>query len=190
MLNLGKICRLLSLAVFLCPLICGSVHAQALSKEGYTGYSDSLNKLTQGAVNIPGAEKAASGPDIKIPMRAPEQQETTSPSTQPSTPNTAVATNTPPSQGQVTGCSSDLGLFSGLITTGGEIFKGLRDLIYVVAGFGIIGVAVGGFFGNLNWKWLGAIVIGLVVIATTGELINAITGCEGFTTQMITDTLK
>lgn len=63
-------------------------------------------------------------------------------------------------------------------------------MIYVVAGFGIIGVAVGGFFGNLNWKWLGAIIIALVVIATTGELINAITGCTEFTSSMITDTLK
>ena len=81
-------------------------------------------------------------------------------------------------------------MFSGLITAGGKIFRGLRELIYVVAGFGIIGVAVGGFFGTLNYKWLGAIVISLVIIATTGELINAITGCENFTAQVITDTLK
>ncbi|MBQ7285502.1 MAG: hypothetical protein IJW72_04550 [Alphaproteobacteria bacterium] len=90
----------------------------------------------------------------------------------------------------VSGCSSNQGIFSGLIETGSKVFNGLRDLIYVVAGFGIIGVAVGGFFGNLNWKWLGAIVISLVVIATTGELISAITGCENFTNAMITDTLK
>lgn len=98
--------------------------------------------------------------------------------------------NTEQSQSAVTGCSSNQGIFSGLINTGRKVFNGLRDLIYVVAGFGIIGVAVGGFFGNLNWKWLGAIVISLVVIATTGELISAITGCENFTNAMITDTLK
>lgn len=106
------------------------------------------------------------------------------------TPETGIGTSDKPSASEITGCSKDLGLFSGLITTGKEIFKGLRDLIYVVAGFGIIGVAVGGFFGNLNWKWLGAIVIGLVVIATTGELISSITGCQDFTTSMIEDTLK
>lgn len=92
--------------------------------------------------------------------------------------------------GIINGCSKNTGLFSGLINTGSKIFQGLRDLIYVVAGFGIIGVAVGGFFGNLNWKWLGAIVIALVVIASTGELITAITGCTDFTQNMITDTLK
>ncbi len=101
-----------------------------------------------------------------------------------------AGTNSEQPASAVTGCSSNYGLFSGLISTGSKIFRGLRDLIYVVAGFGIIGVAVGGFFGNLNWKWLGAIIIALVVIATTGEIINMITGCDGFTQQMITDTLK
>lgn len=105
-------------------------------------------------------------------------------------PASSSSTNATQPQSAVTGCSSNQGIFSGLIATGSKVFNGLRDLIYVVAGFGIIGVAVGGFFGNLNWKWLGAIVISLVVIATTGELISAITGCENFTTSMITDTLK
>lgn len=90
----------------------------------------------------------------------------------------------------VTGCPVDSELFSGLLITGKEIFTNLRELIYVVAGFGIIGVAVGGFFGNLNWKWLGAIMIALVVIASTGEIINLITGCENFGQEVITDTLK
>lgn len=107
----------------------------------------------------------------------------------PKDPEVSSGTNMQQSNAAVTGCSSDYGLFSGLITTGRKIFKNLRDLIYVVAGFGIIGVAVGGFFGNLNWKWLGAIVIALVVIASTGEIINMITGCENFTKAMITDTL-
>lgn len=87
-------------------------------------------------------------------------------------------------------CSSNLGIFSDLVKTGQTIFNRLRDLIYVVAGFGIIAVAVGGFFGNLNWKWLGAIVISLVVIATAGELIVLLTGCEQFSGSLITNTLK
>lgn len=105
-------------------------------------------------------------------------------------PDKSISTNKKAAVSDVTGCSADYGLFSGLITTGGKIFNGLRELIYVVAGFGIIGVSVGGFFGNLNYKWLGAIVISLVIIATTGELINAITGCKTFTTNVISDTLK
>ena len=87
-------------------------------------------------------------------------------------------------------CSSDQGIFADLVNTGVKIFRQLRDLIYVVAGFGIIAVAVGGFFGNLNWKWLGAIIISLVVIATAGELVVLLTGCETFGSTLITNTLK
>ena len=87
-------------------------------------------------------------------------------------------------------CTGNLGIFSELVATGQRIFNQLRDLIYVVAGFGIIAVAVGGFFGNLNWKWLGAIVISLVVIGTAGELIVLMTGCEKFSSTLVTNTLN
>ena len=63
-------------------------------------------------------------------------------------------------------------LFSALIESGTTIFKDLRELIYIVAGFGIIAVGIGGIFGNLNWKWLGAILISLVIIATAAEIIS------------------
>ena len=86
--------------------------------------------------------------------------------------------------------ASDGGVFEELVMTGQKIFNRLRDLIYVVAGFGIIGVAVGGFFGNMNWKWLGAIVISLVVIASAGELVILLTGCEQYGTDLITNTLE
>lgn len=86
-------------------------------------------------------------------------------------------------------CGQGLGIFTELVQTGQMIFNRLRDLIYVVAGFGIIAVAVGGFFGNLNWKWLGAIVISLVVIASAGELIVLLTGCERYSSSLITNTL-
>ena len=82
---------------------------------------------------------------------------------------------------------ADDGIFSELTEKGAEIFTGMRDIVYVVAGFGIIGVAVGGFFGNLNWKWLSAIIIGLVVLAVTGAFVKYVTGEE---IQNITDTLK
>ena len=77
-----------------------------------------------------------------------------------------------------------------MVVTGQMIFNRLRDLIYVVAGFGIIAIAVGGFFGNMNWKWLSAIVISLVLIASAGEFIILLTGCEQYGTTLITNTLQ
>lgn len=72
--------------------------------------------------------------------------------------------------------NTDDGIFSSLVCTGRLLFEDLRELIYIVAGFGIIAVGVGGIFGNLNWKWLGAIIISLVIIATAGELISVMLG--------------
>lgn len=63
-------------------------------------------------------------------------------------------------------------LFSGLTSAGGKIFDGMQGVIYLVSGFGIFGVAIAGFFGKINYRWLSAIIIGLVVISLTGALLN------------------
>lgn len=55
--------------------------------------------------------------------------------------------------------------FESLTTAGKDIFQGLREIIYPASAVGIIAVCIGGFFGNINWKWLTAIVVGLVVIS-------------------------
>lgn len=62
--------------------------------------------------------------------------------------------------------------FSGLTSSGKTIFKGLRSIIYPASAIGIICVCIGGFFGNINWKWLMAIVVGLVVIASCSGLLK------------------
>lgn len=169
MFNFKKICKLMLVAALFCILQSGSVYAGTKTN-------------ADGTIDCDPACKTEQGYSCQCVVATKTCQCVKSQSD--------VGSNVPPKTSAVTGCSSNQGIFSGLIDTGRKVFNGLRDLIYVVAGFGIIGVAVGGFFGNLNWKWLGAIVISLVVIATTGELISAITGCENFTNAMITDTLK
>ena len=56
----------------------------------------------------------------------------------------------------------------------------------------MIAVGVGGIFGNLNWKWFGAIIISLVVIASAGEIIslmtNKVEGGNGYNTVKISTT--
>ena len=75
------------------------------------------------------------------------------------------------------GNSSQQGqVFGTLIAKGSEIFTGMREIIFAVSGFGIIAVAVGGFFGNLNWKWLSAIGIGLFILSTTSAIVTYMVG--------------
>lgn len=64
------------------------------------------------------------------------------------------------------------GAFDGLKESGREIFEGLREIIYPASAVGIIAVCIGGFFGNINWKWLTAIVLGLVVITLCVEFVE------------------
>lgn len=85
--------------------------------------------------------------------------------------------------------NSQAALFGDLTSKGAEIFTGMREIIYAVAGFGIVAIAIGGFFGNFNWKWLGAIIIGLMVIASTAGIINYMVEDTVITPGMITDTL-
>ena len=85
--------------------------------------------------------------------------------------------------------AEDGALFGDLTKKGIEIFGGMREIIYAVSGFGVVAIAVGAFFGTMNWKWLVAIIIGLFVIASTAGIINYMVDSEVITDEMITDSL-
>lgn len=67
------------------------------------------------------------------------------------------------------------GSFGGLTKSGATIFRGLRKIIYPASAIGIICVCIGGFFGNINWKWLTVIVIGLLVVSLCAGFIGMFT---------------
>lgn len=190
MINLKNIVKVLLLALFICAYS-GEGLAQSIPAESTTSgsyfentmktFSPSKNEFkTDGSPNVDKGKITATG-------KCPEGTQWISPDNSCRPISTEEVKN---SIQDPTFCGSDYGIFNELVQTGQKIFKRLRDLIYVVAGFGIIAVAVGGFFGNLNWKWLGAIVISLVVVATAGELIVLMTGCEQFSSSLITNTLQ
>jgi len=66
--------------------------------------------------------------------------------------------------------------FESLTNSGRDIFVGLKSIIYPGAAIGIVCVCIGGFFGNINFKWVAALFIGLVVIACCGKFIEIFTG--------------
>lgn len=82
-------------------------------------------------------------------------------------------------------------VFANLTTTGWALFGGMRQIIFAAAAFGIIAIAIGGLFGAFNWKWLSAIIIGVVVIALTVGLVQYLTAGTGadVTVTAISDSL-
>ena len=178
MINIRNIIKALLIAMFICAC---SLDVRAEIPLLYNGSSSSSSSNSGGSLYVPSSPKTGT---------CPEGQYWSSPDNSCRPKNNANVNSNSNTQQDATFCGGDHGVFSELVVTGQKIFNRLRDLIYVVAGFGIIAVAVGGFFGNLNWKWLGAIVISLVVIATAGELIVLLTGCEQFGTSLITNTLE
>jgi len=80
----------------------------------------------------------------------------------------------------VISCPSDaLAAFETLADSGRKIFEGLKSIIYPASAIGIICVCIGGFFGNINWKWLTTLIIGLIVIACCGGFIAMFAGESG-----------
>ena len=65
--------------------------------------------------------------------------------------------------------------FKDLKDTGTNIFKGLRSVIYPASAIGIICICIFVLFGNLNWKWLLTIAVGLIVIALCSGFIELFT---------------
>ncbi|MBR2137600.1 MAG: TrbC/VirB2 family protein [Alphaproteobacteria bacterium] len=60
--------------------------------------------------------------------------------------------------------AADGEVFGALKNAGNSIFLGLRQVIYPAATIGVACVCIAGMFGNFNWKWLAAILIGIFVI--------------------------
>ena len=192
MINFKNIVKVLLMAMFICA-VSGEVRAQ--QRPQMVGIVD-VDWDTSGDIDRKGAPNAVLSLGSSNPTRdkydTMQQCNPACKSGENCSKGKCVAVQTSGGGGENSAnfCGNDFGIFSSLVKTGQTIFQRLRDLIYVVAGFGIIAVAVGGFFGNLNWKWLGAIVISLVVIATAGELIVLVTGCEQFGSSLITNTLQ
>ena len=54
-------------------------------------------------------------------------------------------------------------------------FRNARSVIFVVGGFGLIGLGFAAIFGKVNWKWLAALACGLAIVAVAGQVIDYVT---------------
>ena len=51
-------------------------------------------------------------------------------------------------------------------------FQNARSVIFIVGGFGLIGLGFAAIFGKVNWKWLAALACGLAIVAVAGQIVD------------------
>lgn len=57
-----------------------------------------------------------------------------------------------------------------------NVFKSVKTIIFVVGGFGLVGLAFQAIFGKIKWIWFGSLAVGLAVLAAAGSVVNYATG--------------
>ena len=57
-------------------------------------------------------------------------------------------------------------------------FRNSRSIIFVVGGFGLIGLGFAAIFGKVNWKWLAALACGLAIVAVAGQVVDYVTQAD------------
>lgn len=82
--------------------------------------------------------------------------------------------------------AADDSVFGTVMEKGVDLFEDVRDVIFILGGFGLVGLAVGAIFGKVNWKWFGSLAFGLTVLAVASAAITYLTGSDAAT---MTDTL-
>ena len=57
-----------------------------------------------------------------------------------------------------------------------NVFRSVKTIMFIVGGFGLVGLAFAAVFGKLNWKWFAALAVGLAILAAAGSIIEYATG--------------
>lgn len=66
--------------------------------------------------------------------------------------------------------------FGTVTKKGVELFNNVKTVVFVMGGFGLVGMAVGAVFGKVNWKWCAALAFGLFILAIAAKVVAYFTG--------------
>lgn len=83
--------------------------------------------------------------------------------------------------------------FSIILTRMVTTFRNVRSVIFVVGGFGLVGLAFAAIFGKVKWAWLAALAVGLAIVAIAGAVVDYVTQANSaqnvYTPSQFGDTL-
>ena len=85
----------------------------------------------------------------------------------------AAGTGNATAKANVLGSTNDVfgTVLSRMVTT----FQNVRSVIFVVGGFGLVGLAFAAIFGKVKWSWLAALAVGLAIVAVAGAVVDYVT---------------
>ncbi len=58
------------------------------------------------------------------------------------------------------------------------IFNHVKMIIFVVGGFGLVGIAFQAIFGKVKWTWFAGLAVGLAILAAASSIVNYATGVD------------
>lgn len=58
------------------------------------------------------------------------------------------------------------------------VFNHIKMIIFIVGGFGLVGIAFQAIFGKVKWTWFAGLAVGLGILAAAGAIVNYATGAK------------
>ena len=69
-----------------------------------------------------------------------------------------------------------------------SVFDSVKTIIFIIGGFGLVGLAWAAVFGKVNWKWFASLAVGLAILAAASSIVEYATGSTEATTAGMTTT--
>lgn len=57
-----------------------------------------------------------------------------------------------------------------------SVFSNVKTIIFIVGGFGLVGLAFSAIFGKMKWTWFASLAVGLAILAAAGAIVEYATG--------------
>ena len=57
-----------------------------------------------------------------------------------------------------------------------DVFTSVRDIMYVLGGFGLVAMAFAALSGKIKWTWVASIAVALAILAAANAIVKYATG--------------